>query len=80
MSKASLRALVVDDDASARSALKELLASQQYAVDVAADGVAALERLAEHPPDLVVTDLDMPRMNGMQLLAELHERAARAAR
>ncbi len=76
MSKTPVRVLVVDDDPSARSALKELLQSQRYGVDVAADGVAALERLAEHPPDIVVTDLDMPRMNGMQLLAELHERAA----
>ena len=76
MSKTSVRVLVVDDDPSARSALKDLLQSQRYAVDVAADGVAALERLAEQPPDIVVTDLDMPRMTGMQLLAELHERAA----
>jgi len=41
---------------------------------MAVDGVAALERIVELPPDLVVTDLDMPRMNGMELLQELHGR------
>jgi two-component system response regulator HydG len=74
MSKAAIRVLVVDDDEGARSALRQLLTSENYTVDTAADGAEALERVAEHPPDVVVTDLDMPRMNGMQLLAELHER------
>src|SRR5262245_53078579 len=73
MSKPNLRVLVVDDDPSARSALRELLATQQYAVEQANDGVAALERIAEHPPDVVVTDLDMPRMDGMTLLKELRQ-------
>ena len=74
MSSAALRVLVVDDDGSARTAIKGLLTGRNYEVDLAADGVAALERLAELPPDLVVTDLDMPRMNGMELLKQLQER------
>jgi len=69
----TVRILVVDDEASARTALRELLTSQGYEVDLARDGVAALERLAELPPDIVVTDLDMPRMDGMQLISKLHE-------
>jgi two-component system response regulator HydG len=76
MPQAALRILLVDDEAAARSALKTLLESEGYRVDTAADGQAALERLAELPPDLIVTDLDMPIMNGMQLLLELRERAA----
>jgi two-component system response regulator HydG len=72
--KSALRVLVVDDDASARSALQALLKTQGYEVDTAVDGAAALERLAEIPPDLVVTDLDMPNMNGLELLAELRQR------
>jgi two-component system response regulator HydG len=68
------RVLVVDDEASVRTALRDLLRSENYQVDLAGDGVAALERLGELPPDIVVTDLDMPRMDGMQLIAELHER------
>jgi two-component system response regulator HydG len=74
MPKPQVRVLVVDDEAGIRSALKQLLESAGFAVDVAEDGVAALERLVERPPDIVVTDLDMPRMNGMALLGELRER------
>src|SRR5688572_25573849 len=74
MTRSKPRILVVDDDLAIRAALRDLLTLQGYDVDVAADGQAALERLAELPPDLVITDLDMPRMSGMQLLAALHER------
>ena len=73
MDKATVRVLVVDDEAGARAALKSLLETQGYAVDQAADGAAALERLVELPPDVIVTDLDMPVMNGMQFLAALRE-------
>jgi two-component system response regulator HydG len=68
------RILVVDDELNARTALQELLQSEGYQVNIAADGVEALERLAECPPDVVVTDLQMPNMNGMQLLTQLMER------
>jgi two-component system, NtrC family, response regulator HydG len=74
MGTSKIRLLVVDDDASARAALGSLLESQGYLVDSAQDGQAALERLAELPPDLIVSDLDMPVMNGMQLLGELRSR------
>jgi len=74
MVKATVRVLVVDDEAGARKALKDLLSTQGYEVDLAGDGVAALERIADLPPDVVVTDLDMPKMGGMKLLKELHER------
>jgi two-component system response regulator HydG len=73
MAHNKLRILAVDDDASARKALKDLLSSQGYEVDLAPDGAAALEHIAERPPDLIVTDLDMPKMNGMQLLAAVRE-------
>ncbi len=69
-----MRVLVVDDEAGARIALKGLLETRGYAVDQAGDGAAALDRLVELPPDIIVTDLDMPGMNGMQLLAELRAR------
>lgn len=73
MAQVAIRVLVVDDELGARTALRDLLKSQGYEVDLAADGVAALERLAELPPDIVVTDLDMPRMGGTQLLEELRK-------
>jgi len=74
MPSTKLRVLVVDDEAATRAALQGLLESQGYAVDQAANGSAALERLVDLPPDVIVTDLDMPVMNGMQLLLALRER------
>jgi two-component system response regulator HydG len=72
--RTSIRALVVDDDPSIRTALKTLLEARGYQVDQAGDGVAALERMSELPPDVVVTDLDMPKMDGMALLKAVRER------
>jgi two-component system response regulator HydG len=76
MTQKALRILLVDDDAGARAALKSLLESEGYQVDQAADGAAALERLVELPPDIIISDLDMPIMNGLQLLQELRSRDA----
>jgi two-component system response regulator HydG len=70
------RILVVDDDSSAVSALRQLLQSEGYTVDSAEDGIAALKVAEERPPDVVVTDLDMPRMNGMDLLKNLRAQDA----
>jgi two-component system, NtrC family, response regulator HydG len=72
--KPPIRILVVDDEAGARAALKALFGSRGYEVDLAADGATALARIAELPPDVVVTDLDMPKMDGMELLRALHEK------
>jgi two-component system response regulator HydG len=71
--KTKARVLVVDDDASARSGLEKLLRSEGYEVDTAEDGAAALARAAEAPPDVVVTDLKMPHMDGIDLLKKLRE-------
>ena len=71
--KDDIRILVVDDEANARSGLEKLLVQAGYIVDTAGDGIQALARAAEHPPDIVVTDLRMPVMDGMALLAKLQE-------
>ncbi|WP_437275760.1 sigma-54 dependent transcriptional regulator [Sorangium sp. So ce375] len=71
--KQSSRVLVVDDEASARSGLEKLLRQEGYTVDTAADGVEALEVAAERPPDIVVTDLKMPKMDGVALIGKLRE-------
>ncbi len=71
--KTKARILVVDDEPSARSGLSKLLTTEGYSVDVAEDGVAALGVAAESPPDVVVTDLKMPRMDGLELLKKLRE-------
>ncbi|WP_053226434.1 SpoIIE family protein phosphatase [Solirubrobacter soli] len=66
------RVLVVDDNADMRRYIATLLASE-YAVQTAADGVDALEQARAHPPDLVLTDVMMPRLDGFGLLAALQE-------
>jgi two-component system response regulator HydG len=67
------RILVVDDEVNARNALNELLTEEGYVVDSAADGFKALGKVADLAPDLVLTDLKMPGMDGLQLLAKLRE-------
>jgi two-component system response regulator HydG len=73
-SKNPFRVLVVDDEASARSGLEILLSQEGFCVDTAEHGLAALEVVADRPPDVVVTDLKMPRMDGLELLGRLRER------
>ena len=61
------RVLVVDDDQGIRYTLREILESSGFAVDEAADGEEALERFAAARADLVITDLRMPKLDGMGL-------------
>jgi two-component system, NtrC family, response regulator HydG len=67
------RVLVVDDEASARQGLERLLRRKDYRVQCEADGEAALRAAGEFAPDVVVTDLKMPRMDGIELLKKLRE-------
>ncbi len=62
------RILIVDDEANARNALDELLTDEGYQTETAADGVQALERIRTFAPEVVLTDLKMPRMDGLELL------------
>ena len=67
------RILVVDDEASARAGLEKLLRQEGYNVELAEDGAQALAQATESPPDVVVTDLKMPNMDGIELTKRLHE-------
>ncbi len=67
------RVLVVDDEPSARSGLERLLREEGYVVHTAADGPEALAVAHDHPPDIVITDLKMPGMDGVELTQKLHE-------
>jgi DNA-binding response OmpR family regulator/serine phosphatase RsbU (regulator of sigma subunit)/anti-sigma regulatory factor (Ser/Thr protein kinase) len=67
--------LVVDDNADMREYISTLL-SERYAVQTAPDGAVALELARANPPDLVVTDVMMPNLDGFGLLAALQEDAA----
>lgn len=67
--------LVVDDEASIRAALRELLQDAGYEVDTAADGEEALKMLRERSYDLVLTDLFMPKLDGMEILQYIERHA-----
>ncbi|APR83485.1 Response regulator of zinc sigma-54-dependent two-component system [Minicystis rosea] len=71
--KSKSRILVVDDEPSARSGMQKLLEQEGYDVDAAADGPSALVIAAERAPDVVITDLKMPKMDGVALLGKLRE-------
>jgi putative two-component system response regulator len=68
---ASQRILVVDDIDTNRLALRHFLKPHGFQIVEAADGVEALERVAEQPPDLVLLDMMMPRMNGLEVCRKL---------
>ena len=63
-----MEVLLVEDDPSHRLVLSAVLAQTGYKVRTAADGVSGLVEMAIHMPDLLVSDLNMPRMSGYELL------------
>ena len=63
--------LVVDDDPALRTSLGMLLMSAGYDVATAVDGVTAVAHLSNTVPDLLVTDLDMPLMSGVELISHV---------
>ncbi len=65
--------LVVDDEQRQRSILKTILSEEGYRVYEASTGEEALKILKERAPDLVLTDLKMPEMDGLQLLKKIRE-------
>jgi len=68
------RILVVDDEPSIREAMGEILERRGYEVLTAADGLDALHALSKSLPDLIISDLNMPRMSGFEFLAVVRER------
>ena len=69
---ADLRFLIVDDFSTMRRIVRNLLKESGFSdADEAEDGVAALQKLRNGKFDFVVTDINMPNMNGFQLLAEI---------
>jgi twitching motility two-component system response regulator PilH len=63
--------LVVEDSVSQREMITDLLRGSGLNVTVASDGVEALEKVQGQPPDLVVLDIVMPRMNGYEVCRRL---------
>lgn len=69
----TVRILVVDDEANAAEGLKDLLESWGYEVAIAGNGKAGLEQVKRFQPSVILSDLVMPEMDGMQLLHALKE-------
>lgn len=68
------RILLIDDDDDVRRDYSRLLKSLGFEVEAAADGTTALQLLSRRPFDVVVTDIHMPKMNGMEFLRAIRER------
>ncbi len=69
MATSQSRLLVVDDEPLMRQMMSDLLVSRGYEVLTAQDGFDALSQLKSRLPDLIISDLKMPRMSGFELLA-----------
>ena len=67
--------LVADDSISVRELVRQLLAAEGYRVEVAVDGMDAWNKLRGDTFDLLITDIDMPRMNGIELTRSLKQDA-----
>ena len=71
MAALAAKILVVDDDDSLRELLRMHLAAAGYDVSTAADGIAAGYLVLRSPPDLILSDVNMPHMNGFEFVAAL---------
>ena len=69
------RVLIVDDEPIVREVLSRYLTRSGYEVETAEDGQEALDSLGSNPPDLVVLDIMLPRLDGLSVFARLRERA-----
>ena len=67
------KVLVVDDDAGSREIIRMALECEQYEVDEAENGRAGLELAAHSEFDILVTDIVMPEVDGIQFMYELHK-------
>jgi chemosensory pili system protein ChpA (sensor histidine kinase/response regulator) len=74
--KKSFHVLVADDSISVRKVLARLIRSQGWNLTLAIDGVDAMEKIRENKPDLVLLDIEMPRMVGFEVLQSLQSQTA----
>src|SRR5258708_3892318 len=70
------RVLIVEDDAAARIGLEQLVRAWGFMAESAGDGEEALEKVTSFRPAIVITDLVMPRMDGLGLLRALQQQGA----
>ena len=65
------KVLIVEDEENERSGMAELVSSWGYRTETARDGLEGLEKVAAWSPGIVITDLKMPRLDGMELLERI---------
>ncbi|HEX2770634.1 MAG TPA: response regulator [Geobacteraceae bacterium] len=73
MGKQPKRILVVDDEENARIGLSRLLSNEGFLIDSVANGFEALNYLRQQEVDLIISDINMPEMNGIIFLKELNK-------
>ena len=74
-----IRVLIADDEPAARSAMGEMLREEGYEVQTAADGYKALGKVDGWTPDVLITDVKMPALGGIELMQKLRERVPEVA-
>lgn len=63
--------LIVDDELSVRHMMIKILKSEKYQIDVAENGIQAIDRIRKKSYDLIITDYSMPEMDGLKLLRSI---------
>jgi len=76
---ASFHVIVAEDNSDTRAMVKWLLEQQGYRVETACDGVAALNLIGRSSPDLILTDIQMPNLSGIELIKRLRQDRKTAA-
>ena len=79
MNKSNKRILVVDDSATVRLYLRRLLTEWGYQVEEAVTGYDGMEKALDSPFDLILSDINMPTMNGYAMVSALRKEAAAQA-
>jgi len=67
------RILVIDDERSIRNTLKDILEYEKYEVSLAEDGIKGLELISSHDYDIILCDIKMPEMDGIEVLQKIQE-------
>src|SRR4051812_44215102 len=73
------KVLIVEDEENARTGLAELVSAWGYRAETARDGLDALDKVVTWSPAIIVTDLKMPRMDGLELLERLADQPQQVA-
>ena len=72
------RILLVDDEPDTLELMEELFEGKGYIADTATNGIEAIEKVKQNEPDIILSDIRMPQMDGMQLLQVLNKDFPRA--